>query len=323
MSQLLIWTTALVLGTVALVKGAETLVDSSGSTARYFGVPVIIVGLTLVAFGTSLPELASSLNATLIEKSGISLGNVIGSNIANILLVLGAASIISPIELDDGILKREIPIMFLAFAAFVLVVFIGENVGLIDGFFLLILFVAYLVVFARIAIKNEDRVSLENQIRDEKYVDISDFNLKVESIKIILGLVAVVIGSQLLIRGAVFYMEEFNLTQSFVGLSIVSISTSLPEMVASSIAAFKSKSDISLGNVIGSNTFNVLLVIGICSLFLPLYVSAEVEINSMIMVLVGLFLTLFMFTGKRLSRLEGVLMLASYFVFLYGIYFWI
>ncbi|PTD93589.1 hypothetical protein C9439_05915 [archaeon SCG-AAA382B04] len=323
MFEIIFWTSAIVVGTAILVKGADMLVDSSGRAARYFGVPTIIVGLTLVALGTSLPELASSLNATLIEKSGISLGNVIGSNIANVLLVLGLTSVINPIDLEDGIFKREIPIMILVFIAFLFVLFTGETVNLLDGIFLLIFFLAYLFIFGKLALKSEDRTKLEKEISDERYVDISDFEFKNEVFMIFISLFLVILGSQLLIKGSIFYLEEFNLTQSFVGLSIVSISTSLPEMAASASAAYKSESDILLGNIIGSNTFNILFVIGICSLFLPLAISTSVRIVSLVMLLSGLVLAIFMFTGKRLSRLEGIIMLISYFIFLYVVYSWI
>lgn len=320
MFEIFLWSIAIALGTAILVKGADLLVDSGGSVARYFGVPVIIVGLTLVAFGTSLPELAASLNAVLIQKSGISLGNIIGSNIANILLVLGATSFISPIELDGDIFKREIPIMFLVFGAFLIVLYFGKKVVFYEGIFLLAIFLAYLFVFSKIALKEEGKTNLKKEMEDEKYVEINNIDLKFEFTKIFIGLIGVILGSQLLIKGSVFYMKTFNLTQGFVGLSIVAISTSLPEMAASAVAAKKSESDISLGNIIGSNIFNILLVIGICSLIISLTVSKEIMINSIVMVFVGGILTFFMYSGNRISRLEGMGMLITYFIFLYGIY---
>lgn len=320
MINLFFWSLAIVIGTAFLVKGADLLVDSGGSTARYFGVPVVIVGLTLVSFGTSLPELAASLNASLIDKSGISLGNVIGSNIANTLLVVGASSLISPLELDNKLIKREIPIMFLAFLGFVLVLIIGDNVVAIEGFFLLLLFVLYLVFFGKIALNSENSAKIEEEIVDEKYMEVDEFNLPLETIKIIIGILGIVIGSQLLIKGAVFYMETFNLNQSMVGLSIVAISTSLPEMAASAIASFKKESNISLGNVIGSNAFNILLVVGACSIFVPLEVTPTILLYSAIMIIAGLALTVFMYVGKNINRLEGAIMFISYFVFLYSLY---
>ncbi len=321
MFEFIFWAFAILIGIIFLVKGADILVDSGGSTARYFGVPVIIVGLTLVSFGTSLPELASSLNAVFFNKSGISVGNVIGSNIANTLLVIGVASMIKPINLDDGLLRREIPIMFIAFFLFILTLFFREKIIFIEGLILLLFFLFYLFFFSKIALKSEAKTEVEKEIKDEKYVGLKDFNLKIEVIKIVFGLIGVILGSKLLIKGSIFYMKFFSLKQGIVGLSIVAIATSLPELVASAIAAWKKESDISLGNVIGSNTFNILLVIGICSLFVPLTVSPETLLTSLVMVLVGAVFTFVMYTGNKVDRKEGFFLTISYFVFLYSLYF--
>ncbi len=317
---LLGWTVCLAAGVVVLVKGADIMVDGGAKTAAYFGVPAIIIGLTLVSFGTSLPELASSLNAISKGKHGISVGNVIGSNIANILLVLGVSSIISPISVDRKIVQREVPIMFGAMALLILV-----STGLViarwEGLILLIAFTLYIVFFVYMAINSEERALIREEIQDEEYMDITDFDTKKDAGKIILGITAIILGSEMMIRGAIFYIEEFHLSEGVVGLSIIALGTSLPELAASSVAAYKEESGISLGNVIGSNSFNILMVLGICALVSPLNFSSEIIPNIMIMIAASVVLTIFMYTGHKISRREGVVMLAGYFFYLFYLFY--
>ncbi|MFP4050156.1 MAG: calcium/sodium antiporter [Thermoplasmata archaeon] len=324
--QLLGWTAALIVGVVILVKGADFLVEGGGKTAAYFGVPAIVIGLTLVSFGTSLPELAGSLNAIFKGKQGISVGNVIGSNIANILLVLGASSLIKPISVDRNIIKREIPIMF---GAMVLLILFSSNIlasGYVierwEGILLLLAFIGYIGFFIWIAyfegekeiIKEE--LEIEEEIKDEDYVQKEEYAPKINIAKIVFGLLGIAIGAELMIDGAIFYMDEFGLKEGVVGLTIIALATSLPELAASSMAAYREESDISLGNVIGSNTFNILMVLGICATFVPLDFSPDLIYSMLIMVIVSIILTIFMYTGKKISRLEGIVMLAGYVLYM-------
>lgn len=322
MFGILAYTLALAVGVAMLVKGADLLVDGGGKTAAYVGVPTIVIGLTLVSFGTSLPELAASLNAISKGRSGISVGNVIGSNVANMLLVLGASALISPIDVERKIIKREIPIMFAAISLF-LFVSTGSIIYRWEGVLLLIGFIAYLAFFTWVAITSDERIAIQEEIKDEDYVEVRDYDVKKNIGKILLGLGGIVLGAELMIRAAVFYISHFGLSEGVVGLSIIALATSLPELAASSVAAYKKESDISLGNVIGSNTFNILMVLGICAVFFPLNFSPEIFPNLLIMTLVSILLTVFLYTGKKLSRLEGGLMLAGYFVYIYALYFWI
>ncbi len=310
-----LWTISLIVGVVFLVKGADILVEGGGKTAAYFGVPAIVIGLTLVSFGTSLPELASSLNAISKGKEGISLGNVIGSNIANVLLVLGVSTLIKPISVERIIIKREVPIMFAAMALLV-----AFSSGLVierwEGAILLIAFVAYVLFFLWIAIKSDERALIKEEIKNEDYARAEGYDPKINVTKIVLGIIGVIIGSELMIRGAIFYTTEFGLSEGVVGLSIVALGTSLPELAASGMASYRGESDISVGNVIGSNSFNILMVVGVCAVFSPLTFSPEILPNMMIMIAVSVVLTVFMYTGKRLSRLEGGVMLAGYFIYI-------
>ncbi|MFO7991003.1 MAG: calcium/sodium antiporter [Thermoplasmata archaeon] len=316
---LLGWTLFLAAGVVILVKGADMMVDGGAKTAAYFGVPAIIIGLTLVSFGTSLPELASSLNAISKGKHGISVGNVIGSNIANILLVLGVSSIISPISVDRKIVQREVPIMFGAMS--LLIIF---SSGLVitrwEGLILLIAFSLFVVFFVYIAVHSDERVLIRQEIQDEEYMDVTDYDTKRDVGKIVLGIAGIVLGSEMMIRGGIFYMEEFHLSEGVVGLSIIALATSLPELAASSMAAYKKESGISIGNVIGSNIFNILMVLGICAVVSPLNFTGEIIPNIMIMLAASVILTVFMYTGHKISRREGAAMLAGYFLYLFYLY---
>ena len=317
--EILMWTVTLAIGVMILVKGADFLVEGGGKTAAYLGVPAIVIGLTLISFGTSLPELASSLNAIFKGRHGISVGNVIGSNVANILLVLGVSSLIKPISVDRGVIKREIPIMFGAMA--LLMVFSsGTVIERWEGYILLVAFIAYLGFFVWVAYYEGEREIIEREIEDEEYVQAEGYDPKINIAKIILGLGGIVLGSELMIRSAIFYITEFSLSEGVVGLSIIALGTSLPELAASSVAAYKEESDISLGNVIGSNTFNILMVLGICAVAFPLTFSPEIIPNILIMVFVSIVLTIFMYTGKKLSRFEGGLMLLGYFIYLGYLY---
>ncbi len=317
--ELIGWTAILAVGVVILIKGADYLVDGGGKTAAYLGVPTIVIGLTLVSFGTSLPELASSLNAVFKGRTGIPIGNVIGSNIANVLLVLGISSLVNPIEVDSGVIKREIPIMFGAMSL-LLIVSIGMSIDRFRGIILLIGLAAYMVFFVWIAIFEGEEKVVEKKFVTEKYEQVKSKQLKINLLKLIIGLIGIALGAELMIRSAVFYIHEFQLSEGLVGLTIIAIATSLPELAASSMAAHKEESDISIGNVIGSNTFNILMVLGVCAIFAPITFTSEIIPNMMIMISVSLVLTLFIYTGKKIGRVEGLIMTIAYFLYLVYLY---
>jgi len=316
------WTFILSMGVLLLLKGADSLVDGSAKIAKYIGVPAIVIGLTIVSLGTSLPELGASLNALLKSRQGISVGNVIGSNIANILLVLGVSSIIRPISVDVDVIKREIPLMFGAMILFVLFAgpFFsdGYRIERWQGVILLIALVAYLMFFASIVLKGENTEMDDEGI--SKKSSKHEFDWLTNALKVVGGFFGIIIGSELAIRSAIFYIERFDLIEGVVGLTIIALATSLPELSTSSIAAFREEADISLGNVIGSNSFNILMVIGVSAVILPLTFSGEIYSAFFVMIIASIFLTISMYTGEKLSRVEGLVMVAGYFAYIIYLY---
>jgi len=313
------WTAVLAVGVVILIKGADFLVDGGSKTAAYVGIPTLVIGLTLVSFGTSLPELASSLNAVFKGRTGISIGNVIGSNIANVLLVLGVSSMIKPISVDIGIIKREIPIMFGAMSL-LLIVSLRYTIDRLGGIILVIGLIGYILFFVWIAFIEGDKTVVEDKLETEEFKRTKSRELKTNIVKLVIGLVGIALGAELMIRSAIFYIHEFQLSEGLVGLTIIALATSLPELAASSVAAYKEESDISMGNVIGSNTFNILMVLGVCAIFLPITFTPEILPNMMIMIGISIVLTVFIYTGKKLGRLEGMVMTGGYFLYLIYLY---
>ncbi|MFW6305736.1 MAG: sodium:calcium antiporter, partial [Candidatus Saliniplasma sp.] len=216
--ELVGWTAILVIGVVILIKGADYLVEGGSKTAAYLGVPALVIGLTIVSFGTSLPELASSLNAVFKGRSGISIGNVVGSNIANILLVLGISSMIKPITVNISVIKREIPIMFGAMSL-LLIVSLGFTIERWGGIVLLAGLIAYIGFFIWVAVVEGEEIIVEEEFETEEYQRVRSKELKINVVKLVLGLIGIVIGAELMIRSAVFYIHEFQLSEGLVGLT--------------------------------------------------------------------------------------------------------
>ncbi len=309
---LLIWTCLLAVGAVVLVKGADWLVEGGGRTAARLGVPTIIIGLTLFSFGSTLPELASSLAAVGKGRAAIPVGNVIGSNIANIMLVLGASALIRPVKIKKSIFRRELPILFASM--FLLIIFSrGGAIFWWEGAILILALAIYLVFLAWIALNSPERDLVKPERSNDK--------LKGDLFKIVMGILGVILGAEMIIRSAEFYIIQFGIEEGVVGLSIIALGTSLPELATATTASKKGKGDISLGNVIGANIFNILLVLGLCSLFMPLSFSPTLYISTFIMVVVSIVLAISAFTGRAISRIEGAVMVIGYIIYLVYLYF--
>ncbi len=307
----LIWTAVLAVGIAALVKGANWLVEGGGRTAAHIGVPAIIIGLTLFSFGSTLPELASSLAAVGKGRAAIPVGNVIGSNIANIMLVLGASALVRPIKIKKNIFRRELPILF---ASMLLLILFSQGGAIFwwEGSILLL----FLVIYLTFLIWKSMNSSGSNVVRVKQ----SKAELKMDIVKIIVGIGGVILGAEMAIRSAEFYIVQFGISEGVVGLSIIALGTSLPELATATTASRKDKGDISLGNVIGANIFNILLVLGICALITPLTFSYTLYTSMMIMIIISVVLSLFSFSGRVLSRFEGTVMVVGYLIYLVYLY---
>jgi cation:H+ antiporter len=298
-------------GVILLYKGSDILVDGTVKTAAQLGVTALIISVLLVGFGTSSPEFAISIGAAIQGNSDISLGNIIGSCIANLLLVLGISSIIRPIKIQRCIIQRELPIMLGATAVllFATVFCLLDECHILGGILFLILFVAFVWFFIQCA-KSERDV-------DKKYdAGKTSKNL----ILIFLGIIGVIIGAWLLIESSVTIAWLLGVPEFIIAMSMVAIGTSLPELVVSAVAAYKGHSDIAIGNVLGSNVFNILLILGFAALFIPLNAIASLN-HIFILLAVTLVMVPILWSGYTISRKEGIVMLVIYGVFIWYIFF--
>jgi cation:H+ antiporter len=300
-----------IIGFFLLIKGADLLVDGSASIAKKLKISSIVIGLTIVAFGTSAPEFIVNIFASARGNSEIAIGNILGSNIANILLILGISAIIYPITAKTNTVLKEIPFSLLAVVVLGFMVnditIDGGNfssITRIDGLVLLSFFVIFLYYTFGIA-KSDSGVAGE---------DIKIFTYTKAIIFIILGLIGLVIGGKWIVDGAVKIAEFFNISQSLIGLTIVAVGTSLPELATSAIAAYKRQSDIAIGNVVGSNIFNILWILGFSAIIRPLPFNIVSNVDIAMTVFASILLFSVMFIGKKkvIERWQGFFMVASY-----------
>jgi cation:H+ antiporter len=302
-----------VVGFVILIKGADLLVDGSVSIAGRWGISNIVIGLTVVAFGTSLPELLVNLVASFEGSTDIAIGNILGSNIANILLILGVASIIYPLGVKKNTTFKEIPFSLLA----ALVLAVLANDILIDGFRISILTRSdgiTLLCFFAIFLYYVFTISKTN----EEYDEVKIISWPRSIIYMLLGLVGLAFGGKWIVDGAVTIAKEFDVSESLIGLTIIAIGTSLPELATSAVAAYKKNTDIAIGNVVGSNIFNVFWILGLSSVIKPLPFNEESNIDIFMVILSSLLLFVFLSFGKRkhlLHKSHGILFLLMYVVY--------
>jgi len=304
---------AFIIGVLFLWKGSDILVDSTSKTAVQLGISALIISVILVGFGTSAPEFAISVGAAYQSNSEISLGNIIGSCVANLLLVLGVASLIRPIKIKKGVIRREVPIMLSATIVLLAASYSGllDNYHLIGGTVFLILFALFIYFFVCCAKKERDNSIKYNKGRTAKNI-----------LFIFLGIIGVIAGAWFLILSAESIASFFGLSQFIIAISMVAIGTSLPELVVSSMAAYKNEPDIAVGNVLGSNVFNILMVLGVAAFFIPLQANIpESMAHLWILLAVSLVMFPILYTGHKISRIEGVFMLAIYSVFIWYTFF--
>lgn len=297
----------LLIGFVLLIKGADLFVEGSSSLARILKVPSVIIGLTIVAMGTSAPEASVSINAALAGSNDIAISNILGSNLFNGMVVVGVCAFLASFRTDPSILKRDMPLNILITAVLCLMIADG-TLSRFEGILLLLGMVAYLAVMVCSAIKNR-----------ETGETVTAFSLPKSLIYLVIGLIAVIFGGDLVVDQACIIAENFGVSQNFIGLTIVAIGTSLPELVTSITATRKGDSGLALGNAIGSNIFNILFILGMSAAISPLSVLSESLIDGLLLLASGILLFVFARTKKRMSRPEGaicVLLYVAYTVYL-------
>ena len=293
----------LIIGFVLLIKGADFFVDGSASVAKKLRVPTMIIGMTIVAMGTSAPECAVSIAAAVKGSNTMAISNVIGSNIFNLVIVCGACALFTPLAVKASTLKQEFPLSVLA--AILLLGMGSKGMGLnrVEGIILLIIFAAFLLWMVLAAKKARNNTAVE---------EIETLPGWKCLIYIVGGIIAIVFGGDLVVDSASAIAEDFGLSQTLIGLTVVAFGTSLPELVTSLVAAKKGETDMALGNVIGSNIFNILLVLGIAATVSPMVVLKENLIDAIILIAVSILVWIFAWGKKELRRGHGIIMILVY-----------
>ena len=309
----LVW---LVIGFALLIKGADWFVEGASKLADRFGIPQLVIGLTIVAFGTSAPEAAVSISAALKgnEAVALAIGNVVGSNIMNILLILGITATITPLVVQKSTLQYEIPYVILISVVLPVLGYFDGSVSRVDGLILSAFMIVYMLYLLRAAKKG-------NAVVDEvEKADENDSILKM-IVMIIVGLVMIVFGSDKTVDAASGLAMAFGMSERLIGLTIVAFGTSLPELITSVTAAIKGKADIAIGNIVGSNIFNILFVLGIASIITPIAYAADFKWDSLMMIGAAVLLLVCVANKERkLKRWGGITMLVccvAYFVYLF------
>ena len=305
----------IIAGFALLLFGGESVVRGSVALAQRLGVSPLIVGLTIVGFGTSLPEMVVSVNAALVGSQGLAVGNVVGSNIANILLILGVAAVIAPIAVHPGAVKRDLLGMSAATLVYVGLGMSGQIVFW-QGVLMLIALMSYIGFTVWHDNKSNDEAA---EMHRDEAAEMGEIPLRTVSIAgiIIVGLFAVVVGAEWLVTGATTLATEFGVPEEVIGLTVVAIGTSLPELATSIVAAYRGHSDVCVGNVLGSNLFNLFGITGVTALFAPLPFSDKiVSFDLWILLAATAIIIPFMLTGRRISRPEGIVLLILYVSFI-------
>ncbi|MBE6022824.1 MAG: calcium/sodium antiporter [Cellulosilyticum sp.] len=296
---------------VVLIKGADVFVEGASGTAKHLKVPDILIGLTIVAFGTSAPEAAVSIKAVLANNSDMVLGNIIGSNILNIVLILGICSVIAPIEVKDNTIKKEIPFLILVsilLGVLMLDVSLGgatrDMISRSDGIIILLFFSIFIYYLFSLASSGEAE---EIEVK---------YSLGRCLCYTVLGLVAIILGGNFVVDSATNIATYLGVSQTFISLTIVALGTSLPELVTSIISARKGKQDLAMGNIVGSNIFNICFVAGFPATFLGNIIpNTSIALDLIVMIVVTILLYIFCFTKKCLSKVEGIVFLICFIIY--------
>ncbi|SFH81152.1 cation:H+ antiporter [Pseudobutyrivibrio sp. OR37] len=304
----------LVVGFVFLIKGADFFVEGASAVAKKLHVPALVIGMTIVAMGTSLPELSVSVTASLAGSNQLAIGNVIGSNIFNLMVVLGSCALFSALEVSDDTIKKDFPFSVACAIALMVMGLIGNSVGHIDGAILLVAFIIFLASMLKAAKKSRtDAASLAEQDVEKEIVDIPTWLCIVY---IIGGAVAIKFGGDWVVDSCTTLALKFGMSETLVGLTIVALGTSLPELVTSIVAAKKNELDMAIGNVVGSNVFNILLILGTAGAISPMTYLTVNAIDTLILVGFSAIVWAMCLKKKNLNRANGIIMLLLYAAYL-------
>ena len=310
----------LVIGFVLLIKGADFFVEGSSSVAKRLHVPSIIIGLTIVAMGTSLPETAVSVSASIAGNNELAVSNVVGSNIFNLMVVIGVCAILATVNVAGETIKRDIPLSLICAGLLMLlgIIGLGDKTGMtlghMDGAIFIGLFAGYIFYMIRIALKaNKEGKKVEIEGGSDEEIKL--VSVPVSILFIVGGAIAIAVGGDVTVDAASRIASDLGMSQTLIGLTIVSIGTSLPELVTSIVAARKNEVDMALGNAIGSNIFNILMVLGIASLISPISIIRENIIDLCVLVAFTVCVWIFAGTKKKIGRIEGLCMVALYAVY--------
>ncbi|MEW9121409.1 MAG: calcium/sodium antiporter [Thermotaleaceae bacterium] len=300
----------LIAGFALLIKGADYFVEGASGIAKLLRIPPILIGLTIVAFGTSSPEAAVSIRSALNGNNGIALGNVVGSNIFNVSLIIGITAMINPLKVERETVRKEIP--FTLLSSILLLILISDvilqegSINLItrgDGLVLACFFLIFMFYLLEVALHSREKAEEEGM---------GAATMGKNSLFTLGGLGSIILGGELVIRSSVSIATALGMSETLVGLTIVAIGTSLPELITSVTAALKKKSEIAVGNIVGSNIFNILFVLGTSSALYPIAVDSKIFFDIKVMIIYTVILLIFSRTHHRISREEGFILLASY-----------
>ncbi len=297
----------LALGFVMLVKGADWFVDGASNIAAKFKIPQLVIGLTIVAMGTSAPEAAVSITAALQGSADITIGNILGSNILNVLIILGLSAVIVPIVIAKSTIKIETPFL-IGVTVVLLLLGLDGTISLVDGLILIALFIMYLLYLLRMAKNNPEEIEETKPLKLWQAIAAT-----------IIGLVLIVLGSDFSVDAATEIARMLGLSERFIGLTIVALGTSLPELFTSVTAARKGNADIAIGNIVGSNVFNILFVVGLSSLVTPVPFASNFIVDTIVATVAVVFLLLATIQKRKLVRWHGIVMLlgyVAYFIYL-------
>lgn len=307
----MIWSVILlIIGFILLIKGADFFVEGSSAVAKKLRVPSIIIGLTIVAMGTSLPECSVSITAAITGNNGLAVSNAVGSNIFNLMVVCGFCALFTPLVVDKSSLIKEFPFSMLCAVLLAVFGYAGMTLGRGDGLILLALFLCFVAWMLKTALKARSKTS---SLEENNMVLLPGWRC---AVYILGGIIAIKFGGDFVVDGASAIAFKFGLSQNLIGLTIVACGTSLPELVTSVVAAKKNELDMALGNVIGSNIFNILFVLGIAAAVSPIAFAMENIIDITVLVAISVIVWIFAWTKKRIDRAEGAVMVIIYAAYL-------